>query len=160
VNHEYNSKTKGLFPKSAIGLGPWVDLENSRVFFAKPWDFLNYLELFLYWKMHEPDSCTHGPQEQWPVHKGYGLGLYSFVGDLIQAPGFGFNVYGQRGTRNACHRRHGRTLQWRVTGELPGLGSGGWALTVWGLGGERSDGESFCWDGEAREGRWRDRSDG
>jgi hypothetical protein len=45
VNHEYNSKTRGLFPKSAIGLGPWVDLENSRVFFAKPCDFLNYFRI-------------------------------------------------------------------------------------------------------------------
>jgi hypothetical protein len=45
---EYNSKSKGLFAKSAKGLGLRFDLENSRGFFAKLWDFLEYLELFLY----------------------------------------------------------------------------------------------------------------
>jgi hypothetical protein len=34
-----------------------VHLQNCGI-------FLEYLELFSYWKMHELGSCTRGPEEQ------------------------------------------------------------------------------------------------
>jgi hypothetical protein len=49
-------ETKGLFAKPTKGLGLPVDLENTGASLQNHGIFLDFLELFLYWKIHELGS--------------------------------------------------------------------------------------------------------